>query len=400
MKKFVYFLFTITFLCGCAQDFQTEKIPFTFTPQRRLMSVPVSIQGVKGNLLFDTGSGPFLALDTTYAKRIEPFDSIERQGEGLTSGGFADFNSKDEKCYQGLLEVYIGSHRFEERHFSVADYRKIFEISEFDGMFALPVPSRDSLSVWQLNFEDNYISFINADSFKVEDNYLELPLIWDESKKIHTELPLEIYTKQGKVIKEKQRFLIDTGSIADVMFIKDTDEAKALDEYKDHAYWLYNRHFWDAKIEVCDKVELDSARVYVYNLPVVMPYKRIIDLNFLKHFNVYFDLKNEKMYLQPISKFERITQGKKAWGKLYLENRGNKTFIGSIAEYKNNDAIKNGFRVGDEVLSINGIKDIANISLEQLEKLRKEEVWNYVVKRGDKILHLKLNRNLENQIDD
>ncbi len=38
--------------------------------------------------------------------------------------------------------------------------------------------------------------------------------------------------------------------------------------------------------------------------------------------------------------------------------------------------------------------------MEQTEKLWSEEVWNYVVRRNGKILHLKLNRHLENQIDD
>ncbi|WP_289193991.1 hypothetical protein [Xylanibacter caecicola] len=112
-------------------------------------------------------------------------------------------------------------------------------------------------------------------------------------------------------------------------------------------------------------------------------------------------MKNEKIYLQPINKkFERISQGLKTRATVSFDYRGDKTFIGYIADYKDNEAIKAGFKVGDEVLSINGIKNIANLSMEQTEKLWSEEVWNYVVRRNGKILHLKLNRHLENQIDD
>ncbi len=362
------------------------------------MSVPVSVHGVKANMLFDTGGG-LLDIDTTFARKIAPYDSIEKQGEIFVSSGFASGAKSLVNIYKGLLNMKIGSYEYKAKYFCVGDFKKTLEIPEFDGSFNLPI--NDSVNVWQLNFEENYISIVSADSFHVDENFLTLPLMWDKDGQIHTELPLEICTTQGRVIKSNGRFLIDTGSIAEVTYIGDIDEVKALNVDKDSAYWLYNRHFWDATIKVCGKVELDLSRVYIYHLPVRMSHKRIIGLNFLKRFNVYFDMKNEKIYLQPINKkFERISQGLKTRATVSFDYRGDKTFIGYIADYKDNEAIKAGFKVGDEVLSINGIKNIANLSMEQTEKLWSEEVWNYVVRRNGKILHLKLNRHLENQIDD
>ena len=399
MKRILLFLLSFPFLYSCAQEVVREKIPFTITPQRRLMSVPVSIHGVKGNLLFDTGGTGFLSLDTTYAENIEPFDSVEVQWEGLVGGGYSGFKTSSINNYKGLLNVYIGSHRFEKMYFSVGDFRKIFELSEFDGSFG--IPRRDSTSVWQLNFEENYISIIPADSFYVDKSFLSFPLIWDKDGNVHIDLPLEICMSHGKVIKSNGRFLIDTGSIADVTYIGDIDEVKALNVDKDSAYWLYNRHFWDATIKVCDKVGLDFSRVYIYDLPVNMSHRRILGLNFFKRFNVYFDIKNEKLYLQPINKkFERITQGKKPWHQADNRISGKHVFIENIGDYKDNEAIKAGFKVDDEVLSINGIKNISCLSPEQEKKLLSDNIWNYVIKRKGKILHLKLNRHLENQIDD
>lgn len=242
--------------------------------------------------------------------------------------------------------------------------------------------------------------FFPADEFHLESKFLSLPLKWDKNGLIYTNFPLEITIKGGKKIRTNNDYLIDTGSISDFTFMKDTKEAKELCEYNDSAYWLWNRHFWEAKVTVCDDVRLDSARTYVYDLNARTKYKRIIGLNFLKLFKVYFDLKNERMYVQPINKFGRITQGKKPWHQVENKIKGEKVVITRIGDYKENDAIKAGFKEGDEVISINGIKNISSLSPEQEKKLLSDNVWNYVVKRKDKILHLKLNRHLDNQIDD
>ena len=395
MNKILFLL--SLFVYGCAQECMTEKVPFTFTPQRRLISVPMSIQGIQGNMLFDTGGGPF-DIDTTFAQKIAPYDSITRHGEILVCGGFETGDTAVVNMYEGILNIKIGNHECKTEYFSVGNFKKTLNIPEFDGVFNLPL--NDSINLWNLNFEENYISIFPADEFHLDGKFLSLPMKRDKNGLIYTKFPLEIMIKGGKKIRTDHDYLIDTGSIADFTFMKDTKEANELCEYNDSAYWLWNRHFWDAKMTVCDDVKLDSARTYVYDLNPRAKYKRIIGLNFLKRFNVYFDLKNEKMYLQPISWFERITQGKKPWHQVENKIKMKKVFIERIGDYKNNEAIKAGFKVGDEVISINGIKNISSLSPEQERKLLLDNVWNYVVKRKDKILHLKLNRHLENQIDD
>ncbi len=397
MNKLLLSLFAVYCLCSCAQEFQSEKIPFSFAPARRLISLPVSIQGIKANMLFDTGGGTF-SIDTTFAVKIAPYDSGTQHFEMHTGGGFSTGKISLVNIYKGLLNIKIGSHSYTEKYFSVGDYKKILDIKEFDGIFSLP--NGDSLNIWKIDFEENYMSIFPADSFQVEEDFLMYPLKWDNAGKISASIPMEIRTGQGKTIRTSREFMIDTGSIADVTFLNGADEIKSLDEDKDSAYWLYNRHFWDATIKVNDRIELDSSKVYVYHLPTKMDYQGIIGLNFLKHFNVYFDMKNEKMYLQPTSKFERITQGKKPWHQADNRTKGKKTFIENIGDYKDNEAIKAGFKVGDEVISINGISNISSLSPEQEKRLLDANIWNYVIRRKGKILHLKLNRHLDNQIDD
>ena len=123
-------------------------------------------------------------------------------------------------------------------------------------------------------------------------------------------------------------------------------------------------------------------------------------MNFFKRFNVFFDMKNRLLYLKPIKKkFERIKWLKRPWGKFSSSLKNGKDIIDCIYDYKDNPAIKAGFQVGDEIISING-KLNSEYSEEDWEKLSEEEIWNYVIKRDGKLLNLTLHRHLDKQIED
>ena len=396
MRKLFLCCFAIAFLCSCAQEVQKEKIPFTFTLERKLISVPVTIQGVTGNFLFDTGASS-LGMDTTFAAKIAPYDSISQLRR--THSG-SDFAPRSEwaaiNLYTGLLKLEMGSHCFEVEEFRVGDFHKSLQIPEFDGLMG--IPDSDTLNVWELNFEENYISIVPADSFHLDGDFLTLPLKKGQYGWPHTTLPVSIRTKQGVEVKSEEEYLIDIGLHSDILFLHDTKEAQTLNTKNDSAYWLPERHFWEGEINVCNRVKLDSARVYVYDDPISS--KRILGLNFFKRFNVYFDLKNKLLHLKPIKKkFERIKWLKRPWGKFSSSLKNGKDIIDCIYDYKDNPAIKAGFQVGDEIISING-KLNSEYSEEDWEKLSEEEIWNYVIKRDGKLLNLTLRRNLNKQIED
>ena len=396
MRKLFLCCFTIVFLCSCAQEVQKEKIPFTFTPERKLMSVPVTIQGVQGNLLFDTGAY-VLGLDTTFAAKIAPYDSIRQQRKAYFGSDYAIEYKSLGNSYEGLLKVEIGSRSLGVEKFRVGDFRELLQIPEFDGLMG--IPDSDSLNVWEVNFEENYISIIPSDSFHIDEDFLTLPLRLDEYGFTFTTLPVAIRTKQGVEVKSEEEYLIDTGSYTDILFLNNTEEAKKLNTKNDSAYWLHDYHFWEGEINVCGRVKLDSARVYVYDFPLSNS-KRSLGMNFFKRFNVFFDMKNMQLYLKPIKKFERIKWSKRPWGTLKTVWKDDKLIIDYICDYQDNPAVKAGFQVGDEVVSINGIKLDSEYSEEDWEKLSEEEIWNYVIKRDGKLLNLTLRRNLNKQIED
>ena len=396
MRKLFLCCFAIAFLCSCAQEVQKEKIPFTFTPERKLMSVPVTIQGVQGNLLFDTGTY-VLGLDTTFAAKIAPYDSIRQQRKAYFGSDYAIEYKSLGNSYEGLLNVEIGSRSLGVEKFRVGDFRELLQIPEFDGLMG--IPDSDSLNVWEVNFEENYISIIPSDSFHIDEDFLTLPLRLDEYGFTFTTLPVAIRTKQGVEVKSEEEYLIDTGSYTDILFLNNTEEAKKLNTKNDSAYWLHDYHFWEGEINVCGRVKLDSARVYVYDFPLSNS-KRSLGMNFFKRFNVFFDMKNRLLYLKPIKKkFERIKWLKRPWGKFSSSQKNGKDIIDRICDYKDNPAIKAGFQIGDEIISING-KLNSEYSEEDWEKLSKEEIWNYVIKRDGKLLNLILHRNLDKQIED
>ena len=396
MRKLFLCFFAIAFLCSCAQEVQKEKIPFTFTPERKLMSVPVTIQGVQGNLLFDTGVY-FLGLDTTFAAKIAPYDSIRNQQKGLSSSDYASWNKSPVNIYEGLLNVEIGSHSFGVEKFRVGDFHDFLQIPEFDGVFGLK--DFNPRYVWEVNFEENYISIIPADSFQIDEKILTLPLRLDEYGFTFTTLPVAIRTKQGVEVKSEEEYLIDTGSYTDILFLNNTEEAKKLNTKNDSAYWLHDYHFWEGEINVCGRVKLDSARVYVYDFPLSNN-KRSLGMNFFKRFNVFFDMKNMQLYLKPIKKFERIKWSKRPWGTLKTVWKDDKLIIDYICDYQDNPAVKAGFQVGDEVVSINGIKLDSDYDEDDAEKLAQAEIWEHIIKRNGKLLNLTLRRNLNKQIED
>ena len=361
-----------------------------------MMSVPVTIQGVQGNLLFDTGAN-YLGLDTTYAAKIAPYDSIQEHKTSYTGSDFAPRSQWTVvNSYIGLLKLKIGNHCFEMERFRVGDFHELLQIPEFDGL--MRVPDSDTLNVWELNFEENYISITAADSFRLDGEFLTLPLKKGQYGWPYTTLPVTISTKQGVEVKSEEEYLIDTGNYADIQFLNDTEEAKKLNTKNDSAFWLHDYHFWEGEINVCGRVKLDSARVYVHDYP--LSNKRTLGLNFFKRFNVFFNLKNNQLYLKPIKKFERIIRGKQPWGTHKTVWKDDKLIIDNICDYQDNPAVKGGFQVGDEVVSINGIKLDSDYDEDDAEKLAQAEIWEHIIKRNGKLLNLTLHRNLDKQIED
>ncbi len=112
-----------------------------------------------------------------------------------------------------------------------------------------------------------------------------------------------------------------------------------------------------------DSYKIDSLRIYTNNFSNRINHKYFIGLNFLKRFNVFFDMKNRVLGLQPINKFNRIVNPN--YARFYLSTNitpQGKIIVKEIGNYKDNCYKTAGFRTGDEILRVNGElpKDLFN----------------------------------------
>ena len=257
-------------------------------------------------------------------------------------------------------------------NWGVGNYRKLFNENEVDGMTG--IPSADSTKVWGLNFEDNYITIQEADSFEMPKEYMQFPMkvvtYPAEGMTFHVNLPLKVQTSDGDTVTIHRDFFVDTGAWNDIILMSEASELAFFDSKKD-AVWIatpYNALYTknhEVKVSL-GEYEDDSFRVTTYDHKhkTTVSSSYLIGLNFLKHFNVYFDFQRKVMGLKPIPNFERIidkhARRYHVGFNIEIMTKQQRFIVETIADNKENNYYTAGLRVGDEIISANGIlwKDI------------------------------------------
>ena len=104
---------------------------------------------------------------------------------------------------------------------------------------------------------------------------------------------------------------------------------------------------------------------------------------FLKRFNVFFDMKSQRLGLQPINNYKRVVNPRKK--RFHMSSRMNshgKIIITKIADYEGNYVKESGLLEGDEIIAINEIP-IKMISLEEDAELSRQDTLIYdIVRQG------------------
>ena len=118
-----------------------------------------------------------------------------------------------------------------------------------------------------------------------------------------------------------------------------------------------------------------------------------IGLNFLKRFNVFFDMRKRQIGLQPI-KYERLSLQSKVF-YYSVDTRptqaGNYR-INSIGDYKTNHYKTAGLQVGDEIVTVNGIpyKDYKKTMTGEIEYSEQLKHSNYltfeIIRKGKRMM--------------
>lgn len=361
---------------SCVNDNRINEkyVTFEFGEEAPKLLIPVTLQdSIPARFVFDTGIGgtPFLdsALVSQYPSLVP--EDIPSQESVSCSAWNPTYTTKS-TSYYAPLKLKLGESSMDFGNWGVGSYRKLFNENEVDGMTG--IPSADSTKVWGLNFEDNYITIQEADSFEMPKEYMQFPMkvvtYPAEGMTFHVNLPLKVQTSDGDTVTIHRDFFVDTGAWNDIILMSEASELAFFDNKKD-AVWiatpynaLYTRNH-EVKVSL-GEYEDDSFCVTTYDHKhkTTVSSSYLIGLNFLKHFNVYFDFQRKVMGLKPIPNFERIidkhARRYHVGFNIEIMTKQQRFIVETIADNKENNYYTAGLRVGDEIISANGIlwKDI------------------------------------------
>ena len=403
-KKYYYYILFTTILYSCMNPQSSnkkERIYFTFDEQPRMI-VPITFNdSIVANMFFDT-AGDFI-IDSTFLSSHPTItgNAIVRKKNRTGSAW-----SKDQtysRYYHIHPKIQIGQHELKNSNYSVADWKGYMVAPNIDGMFR--IPPTDSINVWFFNFEDHYMEIFPSDHFETPKGFMtfHLEMTKENNYKPTVTLPLKIKTDDGDTITLKRPYSIDTGTHRDIIL---TNHAKELPFFSSkESTWI---GWLNSYIKYCNTtaslygITLDSLRIYTIDQKNNVNSSYFIGLNFLKRFNVYFDLKRKIMGLQPISKFQRIIDKHAKRYHIGFEQAGmanGRFIINTIATSKDNEFWTSGLQLGDEVLAANGIP-WKQITLKQKNNLFQKEKIIFDIIRNKRKMQIVVNINKNNIVGD
>ena len=132
-----------------------NRLYFTIDSTGHGIIIPLQINdSITTGLLFDTGSGADLTLDSAFCAANNPVPNIHPKKRNISLPFFRLTEDISLLEYNTSLPVKIGETAVDYSTLNV--YRiPLIEKCPFNGHFN--IPNKDTTHVWELNFESNYI---------------------------------------------------------------------------------------------------------------------------------------------------------------------------------------------------------------------------------------------------
>ncbi|MDR1581880.1 MAG: TIGR04149 family rSAM-modified RiPP [Prevotellaceae bacterium] len=365
IRLFVFFLFVAS---ACANNQMPTDTTVTLHPNRlyfcvdssmgRGIIIPLQINdSTTANLIFDTGTGTDILLDsafcaannltpdTHYEKKMNPYPLAGLNFEVLTSEYYTNLPVK-----MGETDVYY--HKF---YIQRLPWNKD---SKINGYFT--IPQTDTTHVWELNFENSYIEVHDLNRFQMPEGCLLVPLAGTKTHYYFIQIPLQILCG-ADTLRSNYTYMIDTGNpYVEILWLSPVPEMGVLskqEDFKLYTYMGFSSFQNTVKAILWDSIPADTLKTHLYT---VSPehYKGFhnIGLNFLKRFNVFFDLRNRQIGLLPIE-YKRLKAPHEGATYFFVDtiptSQGNYK-INYIPDFKDNYYKKAGLALNDEIVSYNG----------------------------------------------
>ncbi len=398
MKKiFNYIFFFLVFInLSCAQTIG-NRVYFSIDPEDRKILLPAELQdSITGNFCFDTFYSSVLDSSFCAAHPSLSFYNDTTNVEQSIGGSFFATTGARILLREGLQSIKIGKVVQTYKYTQISDLKGYYYNDKLDGVFNIPL--NDTINVWELNFDHNYIEIHPANKFSMPKDCILFPMAEDVAgdkdggrNAIKIRLPIKIQCSDGDTLTMNRIFYIDTGIPCDLALMHKTEEIDFFNNKAD-AVWTkdsggYNRHY-NVKATLLDNYTLDSLRIYTFDRPTGIGDKCLIGINFLKRFNVFFDMKNKQVGLQPVMNYERIVDPlyrRYHYSVTPLMNGNMK--ITHIADYNANYYKNAGLHVGDEILAIDG-KLCKDISFEERQEFHTRDTLVFDILREGEILKI------------
>ncbi|MDD4759403.1 MAG: hypothetical protein PHU66_01110 [Bacteroidaceae bacterium] len=391
MKKFSFVLLFVFVFCICKSDDGNVlgKVHFQIPTDLPKIIVPAILKdSVRANLIFDTAAKGAIWIDSTFCAdhRLNFGTSGINYNTGCAWA--SDSISTPGVLYQRPETFAIGNIPIKYDGVIKWNYRR-YNGERYDGMVHIPLD--DSIHLWEINFENGFIQIHPNSTFKAPVGTKFFPM-----KHLSVTMPISIHFPDKTVLKVRRRCLINIAAHHDISIINNLPEIAILKRQK-NGIWICNVNGYECwhtvSATVFNQYKMDSLRLYTYqnlnHCAGLADY--ILGSNFLKRFNLFFDLKHKRLGLQPISRFHRITD---PLVRRYHYSMNEKNIITYMANYTGNYYKRAGLKVGDKILSINGM-NLAQITNADMTKLFELGTLKYLVKRKGKVLSIivQINKN-------
>lgn len=331
-----------------------NRVDFIISESEKIV-LPVHINdSIVINMLFDTGVKPSASvvyLDT--ALFVTHYSFLNLDDIPPRSVRTSPAWSPASELGTGLL--YKKTQIFKIKDINLTYDRLLFYNWKYDGIFN--IPQQDTSHVWELNFDHNYLEIHHAADFKMPENCFMFPMM-EKEKGFYIKIPLKIKCFNGDTLTINRSYLIDTGMNDDIALLYPADELKFFDKRKEavklHATSGYKRRCV-VNATLFDCFAVDSLNIYTFEKPESVPCKYLLGLNFLKRFNVFFDMKNLQIGLQPVKNFKRTKPRNSRYHFQAVKTRDGKRVVLDISDSPYNYYYTAGLRKGDKITSVNGV---------------------------------------------
>jgi hypothetical protein len=348
--------------CSCAgnqpaqltvEEQYPNRLYFSINSSTNKIIVPVHLNdSIVANLMFDTGVAAGLILDSTFFFTYCPLPHVQPVKFQADFSLVGTILSGLTYHINTLAKIGQTIERYDS--LSVLNLQKVLNNIPVNGIFS--IPTTDTSHVWELNFENNYLEIHPAEDFQLPAACILSPIVEAYHEKYCMQIPLQLIYGND-TLQTDGVYIIDTGNFYnDVILTPPAEAIDFLNGYDNDIWFAFGKNGIQRNIVQAiawNDFAIDTLHLYTFYQREGF---RNIGINFLKRFNVFFDLRKRQIGLQPI-KYARLAQFSEVF-HYSIDSRptqaGNYR-INSMGDYKTNYYRTAGLQVGDEIVSVNGI---------------------------------------------